>query len=173
MTYRPSGCNHVALQRYFKDEIHACQAYKCSLQHSPRVTEEVCTLPISPPHQPLPEGRVAEHARLIPALNEEAGERLHALLEVIPLQLSVDEARVEGLEHLLVGQGVQGGERHVEDGQRALEGGVGHKLHVALQLVELGQGDGHHFVARALDHQVASLKQIQGEFQIQVGALAA
>lgn len=172
-------CNNILKMRYrlVRPIIAACisqfAASVDNVKHWPGITEEVCTLPISSPHQPLSEGRVAKHACFIPTLNEEAREQLHALLEVIPLQLSVGEARVEGLEHLLVGQGVQRGKCHIEDGQRALEGWISHKLHIALQLVELCQRDGHHFVARALDHQVASFKQIQGEFQVQVGALAA
>lgn len=116
---------------------------------------------------------MAKHARLVPPFDEEAREQLHALLEVLPLQLPLDEAGVDGLEQLLVSHGVQRGERHIEDGQRALKGRIGHELHVALQLVELSQRDGHDFVAGTLDYQVASLKQIQGEFEIQVGTLAA
>lgn len=68
---------------------------------------------------------------------------------------------------------MQRGQSHVEDGQGALEGRIGHELHVALQLVEFGQGNGHHFVTGAFDHEVAFLKQVQGEFEVQVGALAA
>lgn len=116
---------------------------------------------------------MAEHARLVPPADEEAGEQLHSLLEVLPRQLAAREAGVDGLEELLVGQRVQRGQRHVEDGQRALEGRLGHELHVALQLVELRDGDGHHLVAGALDHQVAPLQQVQGQLEVQVGALAA
>lgn len=116
---------------------------------------------------------MAKHARLVPPFDEEAREQLHAVLEVLPRQLPLDEDGVDGVEQLLVGHRVQRGQRHIEDGQRALEGRVGHELHVALQLVELGQRDGHHLVAGALDHQVTSLEQIQGELEIQVGALAA
>lgn len=116
---------------------------------------------------------MAKHACLVPPFDEEAWQQLHALLEVLPLQLPLDEAGVDGLEQLLVSHGVQWGQRHIEDGQWALKGWIGHELHVALQLVELCQWDGHDFVAGTLDHQVASLKQIQSEFEIQVGALAA
>lgn len=68
---------------------------------------------------------------------------------------------------------MQRGQRHVEDGQRALERRLGHELHVALQLVKLRDGDGHHFVAGALDDQVAPLQQVQGQLEVQVGAQAA
>lgn len=103
---------------------------------------------------------MAEHARLVPAFDEKTREQLQALLKVLPRQLALDEARVDGLKQLLVGHGVQRGQSHVEDGQGALEGRVGHELHVALQLVQLGQRHGHHFVAGAFDHQVAFLEQI-------------
>lgn len=139
---------------------------------SPGVTEEVRTLSVGSPHQPLPEGGVAKHARLVPPFDEEAGEQLDALLEVLPLQLALDESGVDRLEQLLVSQGVQGRQRHVEDGQGALKGRVGHELYVALQLVELGQRDGDHLVAGALDDQVASLEQVQRQLEVQVGALA-
>lgn len=98
----------------------------------PGVTEKVRTLSISSPHQPLSEGGVAKHARLVPPFDEEAREHLHALLEVLPLQLPLDEDGVDGLEQLVVGHGVQWGEGHIEDGQRALKGWIGHELHVAL-----------------------------------------
>lgn len=116
---------------------------------------------------------MAKHACFVAPFNEEAGEQLHTLLEVLPLQFASHKAGIDGLEQLLIGQGMQRGERHIEDGKGALEGWVGHELHVALQLVELGNWDWHHFVAGTLDHQVASLEQIQGQFEIQVGALAA
>lgn len=116
---------------------------------------------------------MAEHARLVPPADEEAGEQLHALLKVLPRQLAARVPGVDGLKELLVGQRVQRGQRHVEDGQRALEGRLGHELHVALQLVELRNRDGHHLVAGALDHQVAPLQQVQGQLEVQVGTLAA
>lgn len=116
---------------------------------------------------------MAKHARLVASFDEEAWEQLHALLEVLPLQLPLDEAGIDGLEQLLIRHGVQRGERHVEDGQRALKGWIGHELHIALQLVELGQRDRDDLVAGAFDDQVTSLEQVQGEFEIQVGTLAA
>lgn len=60
---------------------------------------------------------MAKHARLVPPFDEEAREQLHTLLEVFPWQLPLDEAGVDGLEQLLISQGVQRGKRHIEDGQ--------------------------------------------------------
>lgn len=116
---------------------------------------------------------MAEHPRLIPALDEETRERLHPLLEVVPQQLPSLAARVQRLKQLLVRHGVQGRQRHVENGHGALERRVAHELHVALQQVELGQRDGHHLVAGALDDQMTLLKEVKGQFEVQVRALAA
>lgn len=139
----------------------------------PGVTEEICALSISSPHQPLSEGRVAEHARFVSPFDEKAGEQLHALLEVLPLQLPSDVPRVDGLKQLLISHGVQRRKSDVQDRQRALEGRVGHELHVALQLVKFSQWHRHYFVAGTFNYKVALLKEIQGEFEIQVGTLAA
>lgn len=115
---------------------------------------------------------MAEHAGLVSPLDEEAGEGLHPLLEVFPALLPLDVASVDGLEDLLVRHGVEGREGHVQNGERPLEGGLGHELHVALQQVELGQGHGHHLVAGTFDDQVSPLEEVQGELEVQVGAEA-
>ncbi len=140
---------------------------------SPGLTQEVWALSIRAPHQPLSEGRVAEHPRLIPAFDEETRQRLHPLLEVVPQQLPSLAARVQRLKQLLVRHGVKGRQRHVENGHGALERRVGHELHVALQQVELRQRDGNHLVAGALDDQMTLLKEVKGQFEVQVRALAA
>lgn len=138
----------------------------------PGLTQEGCVLAICSPNEPLPEGRVAEHAGLVSPLNEEAGECLHPLLEVLPPLLPLYVACINSLEDLLVSHGVEGRQGHVQNGQRSLEGGLGHELHVALQQIELGQRHGHHLVAGALDDQVSPLEEVQGEFEVQVGAQA-
>lgn len=116
---------------------------------------------------------MAEHPCLIPAFDEETRQRLHPLLEVVPQQLPSLAARVQRLKQLLVRQGVKGRQRHVENGHGALERRVGHKLHVALQQVKLRQRHGHHLVAGALDDQMTLLKEVKGQFEVQVRALAA
>lgn len=116
---------------------------------------------------------MAEHPRLIPALDEETREGVHPLLEVVPQQLSSLAARVQRLKQLLVRHGVKRRQRHVENGHSALERRVGHELHVALQQVELRQRDGHHLVAGALDDQMTLLEEVKGQFEVQVRPLAA
>lgn len=79
----------------------------------PGLTQEGCALSVRSPHQPLSEGRVAEHPSFVSPLNEEAGEGLHPLLKVLPALLALDVASIDGLKYLLVRHGVQGREGHV------------------------------------------------------------
>lgn len=148
------------------------QSVSRKLPAVPGLAQEGCVLTIRSPNKPLPEGRVAEHAGFVSPLNEEAGERLHPLLEVLPSLLPLDVARINSLEDLLVRHGVEGRERHVQNRKRSLEGGLGHELHVALQQVELGQRHGHHLVAGTFDDQVSPLEEVQGELEVQVGTEA-
>lgn len=135
----------------------------------PGLTQEGCAFSIGSPYQPLPEGRVAEHAGFVPPLNEEAREGLHPLLEVLPALLALDVASIDSLKYLLIRHGVEGCEGHVQNGKGPVEGRLGHELHVALQQIELGQRHRHHLVAGALYDQVAPLEEVQRELEVQVG----
>lgn len=139
---------------------------------SPGVTEELCLLSFLPPDQPLPEGRVYKHPGHVPALDEEHGEVVHPLLEVLPLQGLFHAPCIDGLEDVLVSQGMQGGHGHVQEGHDPVKGRLRGELHVALQQVDLRQGDGDDFIAGALQDQVALFDEIKSELQVQVGALA-
>ena len=79
----------------------------------PGFTQEGCVLAICSPHEPLPEGWVAEHAGFVSPLDEEAGEGIHPLLEVLPALLPLDMAGIDRLEDLLIRHGVEGCQGHV------------------------------------------------------------
>lgn len=138
----------------------------------PGFTQEGCTFAIRSPHQPLSEGRVAEHAGFVPPLNEEAREGLHPLLEILPALLALDVAGVDSLKYLLIGHGVEGRKGHVQNGKGPVKGRLCHELHVTLQQIELGQRHGHHLVAGTLYDQVAPLEEVQRELEVQVGTKA-
>lgn len=138
----------------------------------PGLAQEGCAFAIRSPHQPLSEGRVAEHAGFVSPLNEEAREGLHPLLEVLPALLALDVAGIDSLKYLLIGHGVEGCEGHVQNGKGPVKGRLGHELHVALQQIKLGQRHGHHLVAGTLDDKVAPLEEVQCELEVQVGSKA-
>lgn len=73
------------------------QKSKCK----PGVTEEPVVLALLPPHQPLPEGGVTEHAAAVVAPQQEGGELFHAVCKLPPLQRSSGQgARIYHLEQL-------------------------------------------------------------------------
>lgn len=138
----------------------------------PGLTQEGRAFAICSPHQPLSEGRVAEHSGFVSPLNEEAREGLHPLLEVLPALLALDVAGVDSLKYLLIRHGVEGCEGHVQNGKGPVKGRLGHELHVTLQQIQLGQRHRHHLVAGTLYDQVAPLKEVQCELEVQVGTEA-
>lgn len=113
-----------------------------------------------------------KHACVVPSLHQEDGQVLHPLLEVVPIQCALQGAGVDGLVDLLVCEWVQRCQGHIEEGQGPLEGGLRGEAHVALQQVNLSQADGNHLVAGALEHQVSTFNQVEGQLQVQVGSLA-
>ncbi len=147
----------------------------CSSCHwcvRPGIAEELGLLSFFSPYEPLSKGRVHEHTRPVPSLDQEHRQVLHPLLEVVPVQRALDRAAVDGLVDLLVGERMQWSQGHVEQRQGSVEGRLREEAHVTLQEVHLGQTDRHHLVVGALEHQIAALDQVEGQLQVEQGALA-